>query len=453
MSAISNPRLPGPSAEPPAPPAPVHGEPESGSGRGKWIAGLVVLGIAGLVAWKVATRPAESAAKTAMAPLHTAKVTQGRLDYTVRLGGQTSAREFVNVVAPIMRGPESGREMILIYLIPTGSKVKKGQMIAKIDAQTLEDHIDDIGDDIEKAEADIRKRKAEQDVDMQTLVQNIRIAEAEYGKAKQDARAAEVRTDVERELLKLAEEESAARFKQLQADIAQKKLIYDAEVKILGITRERHVRHRGRHEVDLKKFTIYAPMDGMAVSQQIWRSSEMATVQQGDQVYPGMLFMKVVNPDKMQLDATINQAESGMYKIAQKATMRLDAFPGLTLPGRIYAIGALATGGFRQQYFIRNVPVKVAFDVPHEKLIPDLSGSADVLIQSEDNAKTVPLAAVFEDAGKTFVFVKKGQSYEKRTVELGLRNATHAAVASGLEVGDEVSLERPVAQPVQTASL
>ncbi len=453
MSALSNPRLPGPSAEPPAPPAPVHGEPESSSGRGKWILGAVLLGVTGLAAWKLAPKANESATRATATPTRTAKVTQGTLEYTVRLGGQTTAREFVNVVAPIMRGPESGREMILIHLVPTGSKVKKGQMIAKIDAQTLEDHIDDIGDDIEKAESDIRKRQAEQDVDMQTLMQNIKIAEAEYGKARQDARAAEVRTDVERELLKLAEEEAGARYKQLQADIAQKKLIYDAEVKILGITRERHVRHRGRHEVDLKKFTIYAPMDGLAVSQQIWRSSEMATVQQGDQVYPGMLFMKVVNPDKMQLDATINQAESGMYKIAQKATMRLDAFPGLTLPGRIYAIGALATGGYRQQYFIRNVPVKVAFDVAHEKLIPDLSGSADVLLESEANAKTVPLAAVFEESGKKFVFVKKGQNYEKRGIELGLQNATHASVTNGLEVGDEVSLEKPAAQPVQTASL
>jgi multidrug efflux pump subunit AcrA (membrane-fusion protein) len=326
-------------------------------------------------------------------------------------------------------------------------------MIAKIDAQSLEDHIDDISDDIEKAEADVRKRQAEQEVDLQTLMQNIKIAEAEYGKARQDARAAEVRTDVERELLKLAEEESGARYRQLQADVAQKRITYGAEIKILGVTRERHVSHRERHAIDLKKFTIYSPMDGLAVSQQIWRSGELATVQQGDQVFPGMLFMKVVNPEKMQLEASINQAESGMYRISQKATMRLDAFPGLTLPGHIHAIGALATGGFRQQYFIRNVPVKLAFDVSNEKLIPDLSGSADVLLQSEENAKTVPLAAVFQESGKHFVFVKKGAAFERRAVTLGLQNSTHAAIVSGVEPGDELSIERPTAQPVQQAAL
>jgi len=431
-------------------PAPVHHEPKKSSR--KWLILLVIAGIAGAAAWVVQQRQ-EQAQQTAasVGVTRTAKVTAGKLDVNLRLAGQTSSRDFANITAPIMRGFESGRDMILVYLIPTGSKVKKGDLLAQIDAKSIEDHIDDIADDIERADADIRKRKAEQEVDMATLLQSIRVAQTDYEKAKLDARAAEVRTEVERELLKLAEQEAEARYKQVQGDVAQKKVTYAAELVILDITRQRHVRHRDRHKVDLVKYAMRAPMDGLAVSQQIFRSSEMATVQQGDQVYPGQLFMKVVNPQRMQVEANINQSESSVLRISQTAKVRLDAFPGITLPGHVFSINALATGGFRQQYYIRNIPVKVAIDQAHEKLIPDLSAAAEVLIQSSsDNAKQVPLGAVQDESGKPVVYVKKGSNFERRAVTVGLQNATHAEVTAGLEIGEEVALEKPALANPQT---
>ncbi len=418
--------------------------------------GLVLLGAGGYAAWEAWDRPTQEQAQEAATVVRTAKVTSAKMDVVIRLSGQTSSLDFANIIAPLVRSPDSGREMILLHLVPTGTRVKKGQLIAQIDGQAVADHIDDIGDDIEKADGDIRKRKAEQEVDMGSLLQNIKVAQSEYEKAKLDASAAEVRTEVEREILKLAAEEAEARYKQVQGDVNQKKITYDAELKILGITRERHVRHRDRHKHDIGKFTINAPMDGLAVAQQIYRpgSSEGATILQGDQVFPGQLFMKVVNPAKMQVEANINQAESSRFRINQTASVKLDAFPGVTLPGHVFSIGALAAGGFRQQYYLRSIPVKVAIDRAHEKLIPDLSGAADVLIESsEGEVKQVPLGAVSEESGKQYVFIRKGQGFEKRVVEIGLTNSTHAAVKSGLEIGDEVALDRPTAAPEARASL
>ena len=47
-----------------------------------------------------------------------------------------------------------------------------------------------------------------------------------------------------------------------------------------------------------------------------------------------------------------------------------DAFPGLTMKGRIYSIAALASGGWRQNYFIRSIPVRVAIEGSDPRLIP-----------------------------------------------------------------------------------
>jgi multidrug efflux pump subunit AcrA (membrane-fusion protein) len=446
MSAITNPR-PNPvpaRTEPVPPPAPPQRPDAPRRNPWRWVGGLLLLlAVIGLVYqfWLKPRQEAQQAA--ALSPVRTARVTTGSVVRTMRLAGTTASREYASIIAPIMRGPEAGRELILMYLVPNGTRVKKGELIAQIDAKTLEDHIDDIGDDIERAEADIRKRKAEQSIDMENLNQTLRVAKAEWEKAMLEAKAAEVRTPIDQELLRLSAEEAEARYKQATADLKFKQQAHLAELRILEITKERHIRHRDRHQTDLVKFKIFSPMDGLAVAQMIWRGSEYATFQQGDQVQAGQLFMKVVNPEKMQLDANVNQAESSLIRLGQKAKLSFDAFAGMSMTGSVYSIGAIAGGGWRQQYYIRNVPVKIAIDGSHPQLIPDLSCSADVELERVDNVQRVPLASVFQDNNQPVVFVRNGKGFEKRPVKLGLTTNVVAAVLSGVRDGEEVALERP----------
>lgn len=443
MSAITNPR-PSPAPAPVRPAVPPEHPDKSGAKPWLWLSGLVaILIVAGLLYqfWWQPRQEAQQA--TGIVTTKTAKVTTGAVVQTLRLSGTTASREFANITAPIQRGPESGRELILLYFVANGARVKKGELLAQIDSKGVEDHIDDINDDIERADADVRKRQAEQMIDLENLNQTLRVSKSEWDKALLEAKAAEVRTAIDQELLRLSTEEAEARYKQASADVAFKKAAHAAELRILELTKQRHIRHRSRHETDLKKFKVFSPMDGLAVAQMIWRGSEYATFQQGDQVHPGQLFMKVVNPAKMQLDANINQSESSQVRLSQKAALHFDAFAGMNLPGHVYSIGAIASGSWRQQYYIRSVPVKVAIDSSDPRLIPDLSAAADVELGRLDGVQRVPLAAVFKDKDEDVVFVKKGQGFERRPVTLGMASNNIVAVTKGVRDGEEVAVERP----------
>jgi HlyD family secretion protein len=406
-----------------------------------WLLGLIIL--AGAIAWYAYSRRAESAAQQA-APAavaeRTATAVTGNIQRVLRIGGQTSAIDFANVTAPMLRGPDAGREMILLKVAPSGSWVKKGQLIASIDAQSMIDHVEDLGDTIETARSDIRKRQAEHAIELENLQQSIRQAKADLDKAQLDYNASETLTDIQRQLLKLTLDERQARYKQLQSDIADKKVGQSADVKILEYTLLRHTRHRDRHVRDIKAFSIYASMDGLVVMQQIWRGSEMGQVQQGDRLSPGQPFMKVVNTKTMQVEATANQAESSDFRIGQAAVIKLDAFKDLQFKGKIHSIGALASGGYRNSYYVRTVPVRVKIEGDDPRLIPDLSASADVLMESADNQIVVPLAAVEQENGKSVVYVKGLQAFERREVTTGLKSDTHMAIASGLRAGEVVRL-------------
>ena len=81
-------------------------------------------------------------------------------------------------------------------------------------------------------------------------------------------------------------QEADARYKQLQNDVNLRKQSNEAEIRILELTAERHQRHHDRHVVDVSRFTIHAPISGLAVMSTIWREGEMGQVRQGDQVRP-----------------------------------------------------------------------------------------------------------------------------------------------------------------------
>ena len=435
MSALSQP-LPVIKPETLSPHVPIT--PRSG-GPWKAVFFLVLLGIGGYTAYQSFFKSQVPAAGTAIV-VRTAKVTSGDLRRTIRVGGQTSAREFSNVVAPLLRGPENNRDLILMKVAPSGTLVNKGALLAKIDGQSMQDHVDDLKDTIEAAEADVRKRKAEQGIEWESLQQTLRLAKSAYDKAKLDASAGEVRTEIERQLLNLSLEEAAASYKQQQTDLASKKISQAAELKILEYTRERHIRHRNRHMIDLSKFTVNAPINGLAVMSPIFRGGEMGQFQEGDRVSPGQQFMKIVNPNTMQVEANVNQSESGEFRIGQQAKIHFDAFPGLELNAKVYSIGALAVGGWRQNFYVRNVPIRLMIEGADSRVIPDLSASADVLLSTAENKTLVPLSAVEIENGRAVVYVKNGETFERKDVELGLKNDSYSVVESGLRTGDEVRL-------------
>lgn len=441
MSALSNP-TPSPTQAPLQSPAPVKiQEPprKSGLWKGLLILGVIVGGVWAFNEFYLKPLQKKAEQKAVANQVRSAKVVVGPFKRMMRVGGITAARQYENVTAPRLRGFEARNQMELLRLVKNGVWVKKNDELAQIDPGYLSEHVDDIKATISQAELDVSKRRAEQEVDTGSLLQTLRVSKSTVDKARLDNQAAEVRTDVERELLKLSLEEADAKYKQAQNDLPQKKIGQEAEVKILGFTKERHVRHFNRHEVDIKAYTIRSHMEGMVVLSSVFRGGgESQQVQQGDQLGSGQPLLKIVNPNSMQVEASVNQAESTDIRIGQDATIGLDAYPDVKLPGKIYSIGALAVGGWRQNYYIRSVPVRFTIDGAHSHLIPDLSAYADVLIESKDSATLVPLGAIRQEGSRNYVFVKQGEQWEKREVSLGSTNNLYAVAKAGLSGGEEV---------------
>jgi multidrug efflux pump subunit AcrA (membrane-fusion protein) len=436
MSGMTNPAAPVP--VPPKPPAPPARRPLS---RILFFLGLMLFGAAILVGVRwLSARPEQKKDAAVVATAKTMPVTRGPIEFRVRVAGQTSARDFAAIVAPIMRGRGSERSMDIVKLAPAGTMVKKGDVVAVLDPTRMRDRIDDEMDELKEEQTQLNKRKVQQELDMANMLQSLRIAKSELDKARLELKAEEVRTVVDQELLKLAAEEAEASYSELLRDVEQKKIAQKAELRIQEISYELQKKDVERYNKDLERLTLATPIDGLVVMMTQNRpGGDQMTYGEGDQVMPGQAFMKIVNPMSMQVEGTINQAESSAFRIGQMATIGLDAFPGATYQGKVYAIGALAVAGGRsQQYYIRAVPVRVEVQNPDKRMIPDLSASADVLLGRADNVLVIPASALAREGGRDVAYVKGAQGFERRELKIGLHNGTHAEVVEGLKEGELV---------------
>jgi multidrug efflux pump subunit AcrA (membrane-fusion protein) len=93
---------------------------------------------------------------------------------------------------------------------------------------------------------------------------------------------------------------------------------------------------------------------------------------------------------------------------------------------------------------VGEIPIRIKVEKTDPRVIPDLTGSAEVILNSETSAMILPRSAVFEENGGSFVFVQGPEGWIKKQVEPGVSSFTQVAIHSGLQKGDVVALQRPI---------
>jgi len=346
-------------------------------------------------------------------------------------------------------GPGGDFMMQLQTLAPNGVRVEKGATVAEFDRQYMLLRLDDYRATVEQSESSMKAAIANLEVTRKSYEQQILAARNAVSKAELDLKTTPVRGAIDAERLKLALEEAKANLKQLNeaakyVDIGEK-----ATLKVSDLDLQTAKVEYKRAEANADKMIIKAPMGGLVVMQNTFRGGEFGLIQQGDQVFPGQMFMQIVDQNSMVVNATVNQVDVQSMRLGQRAKVRVDAFPGLELKAHVVMIGAITKSGGSRASFKKDVPVRLKLDQMDPRVIPDLSVSADVVLdETTEAAAVVPAEALqiggAETGSKPFVHVRNAAGvWERRTVEIAVVNYTHAAIRNGLKPGEVVALEPP----------
>ena len=138
----------------------------------------------------------------------------------------------------------------------------------------------------------------------------------------------------------------------------------------------------------------------------------------------------------MVLNATVNQVDAEKLRLGMKANIHLDAYPDLDLPGVLDGIGAMSkTSTFRAGY-VGAIPIRIKIEKMDPRVIPDLTGSAEVILAAEQQMRWSCRARQYsKKTAAPSCFVQSPQGWVKKKVEPGLASFTQVAIQSGVEKG------------------
>ena len=441
--------------------------------RGRAVTGaLVLVGMAlgfGLV--RAVDGSLQQGGPVAVGEVPTVVVESKRFESALRVGGTVGATNFAMIRAPRMRGSRdrgggggaggaggSGGSLTIQMLAEPGSIVQKGDVVAEFESKRTADFLDNYESNLAQVRTRSASRRANLLISAENLRQNHLKAEAEADKADLDLRTAEVKSKIQAEILALLAKQNRAAAHQLAEEVRLNTIADAAELRSLEIDVEQGVNRLQRTKEDLEKMRIRTPVSGLVVVESMFSRDGIRQANEGDQINPGSYFLRIVDLSRMAVFATVNQADSGRIALGAPVSVSLDAFPGAVFEGRVASVGAMAVatgssgggrgsrGGSRSSggRWVREVPVEVSILATDDRIMPDLSASADILLETEDNAVVVPRAALGEVSGGYVVWVQESGGFVKRPVEIDLLSDTEATIHSGLRAG-EVIAARPVA--------
>jgi HlyD family secretion protein len=418
---------------------------------------VLILG-AGAAYYFKTQNDAKVAAKGSLISVSTAVVGLGDLHATVRVNGTVNAQNFAALMAPRILGSRSGLNrggdgggggggdfnLVLLKLAKPGIHVKTGDVVAEFDPQNQLQRLDDYKDSAVQQENTVKKMLANLAAVKEAHNQSVRAAKANWEKAILDLKTADVRSAIDAEKFKLTVEENNATYKQLLAEANLVDASQIAQIRVSQLNRDQSKIEVARADANVKKMSVKAPMDGIVVMQSIVRNGEFGQIREGDQVSAGQPFLQIVDPTSMVLNATVNQVDAEKLRLSMKAFIHVDAYPDIELPGTLVGIGAMAKASTFRARYVGEIPVRIKLEKMDSRVIPDLTASAEIILDSERNTMIAPLASVFADEGGTYVFVQGSEGWIKKKVELGLPSFTMVAIRSGLQKGDVVALQRPM---------
>lgn len=313
----------------------------------RWLLLLALLGAVGLYLWQ---RP-DLFRDTQQLSYRTEPARRGNLTVTVTATGTLQPTNEVQVGSEL-----SGivREVLVDY----NDKVKKGEVLARLDTTKLAAQVQQSKASLESARANVQQAQATV-VETRSQLARLRHARELSGNrvpAQQDIDTARAALD------RAIAGEAAAR----------------AAVKQAEATLE-------LNQTDLAKAVIRSPINGVVLTRSVEPGQTVAASLQAP-----VLFTLAEDLSKMELHVDVDEADVGKVHEGQPATFTVDAYPDRKFPARINQVryGSQTVDG------VVTYETVLGVDNSDLSLRPGMTATAEITVQTVKDALLIPNAAL-----------------------------------------------------------
>jgi HlyD family secretion protein len=435
------------------------------------IGGVVVIGAGVFASVKYSQR--------GLVVVQTGRVSRQDLASIVTASGEIKPKNYINIGTNAMAPAR-----ITEILVKEGDRVKKGELLARLESVQPEADLAAQKASLSSAEADSAAAEAA----LKAADDNLRVNQATIERAKADLELSRItyerykqlaaeklvaRQDfdakrIDFEAKDAALREAQSRYSQMKAQREQQAAQLAAAQKRVAVSR---ANLRRAADVLQRTFAV-APLDGVVTN---------LPVRVGETVVPGIqnsassLIMTIADMSLITAEVKVDETDIVNVALSQPADITIDAMPNKTFKGHVIEIGNTAilrsTGLAASQSTIssqeaKDFKVVIALDNPPDDIRPGLSCTSKVTTATRSNALTIPIQALTvrqrgdlepkrkdgvqaaskpnpaaEKAKKEEiqgVFVIRGDRAVFEKVDTGITGATDIEVLKGLQENDEI---------------
>jgi membrane fusion protein, heavy metal efflux system len=152
----------------------------------------------------------------------------------------------------------------------------------------------------------------------------------------------------------------------------------------------------------------------------------------GETVTPDKELLTVMNVANVIIEAQVPESQANRIRAGQRLIARIPGAVESAFEGKVNSVGNMVDPAKR------TVAVRASVPNTGGLLKHEMAVEARIVSGGRKDALLVPASALVEDEGVKVVYVKEGNRYERRPVEVGAINFKSAEILSGVKAGDEV---------------
>ncbi len=284
--------------------------------------------------------------------------------------------------------------------VEEGNRVKKGQLIAKLENADLQAALNQAKANLGQIEADLKDVQLKFDR-TRRLIQSQAVAQSDFD-------------TIEAKLQQLQAGKSAA-LSQIKAA--------EAEVRA--------------GQVALEYTLIRAPFDGVILTKNADVGEVVAPF--GSSVNAKAAVVTMADLGSLLVEADVSEVNLEKVKVGQPCEIQLDALPGQRFPGQVHMIVPTADRSKA------TVLTKVKFLERDQRILPEMSAKVAFLnrriSRSEQPKLAVPPSALFKKNGRTVIYRIEKDRVREVTIQKGPPLADFIEVTQGLKPGEKIVLK------------
>lgn len=447
--------------------------------RTKTLAGvaalLVILGSCGWAYCRFKPAP-----RSPLDSLERAVVHREDLDVVLTVGGEVEGEkqtridcELQNIPSTTNFGSVAGQT--IISLIPDGSRVKKGDVLCRFDASSYEETARVQQIELERATSELRQaqldlesaqvayssyRDGEVAQEIDTFKGKLALMKSDLQRAGQKfewtkrmfkihyVSSSEFTTDqhavlTQREGLKRTEGEFRVFLKytvpKVLEELKGKIAVAEEQLEFAQLQHRNQEKRLAKVKRQIESCTLKAPHDGLVVHADVLFGPELK-LREGSQVHQGQPMFFLPDLDHLIAAISLHESVAARVQVGMKTRVRMQAFPGREMTGRVIRKEMLPTENWRAGMDVKHFEARVAIDNPPKRVLPDMSVQIDIITTKRKDALVVASEALTFEEGKAYCYVAVGPALQKRPVRVNRASRDLVEIVEGLAEGDEVVL-------------